>query len=109
MTRKQGWEEPSKGPDWVDVECLMRAMESVHSGHVALVVSADGIGATGGLDVAGSMLFEVLPGSALPKDVAVHAVWPCKAHPTLASHAFSVLHDLDVAISKVYQNEALWK
>ena len=109
MTRKAGWEKSSTGPDWTDVEMLMRALEGLHSGHVALIVSPDGIGASGGVDVAASCLFDVLPGSSLPKDVVVHKKWPCNTHGTLASHAFAVLHDLDYAISRVYSNEALWK
>lgn len=99
----------TKGPDWIDVEMLMRALEGLHSGHVALIVSPDGTGATGGVDVAASYLFDVLPGSSLPENVVVHKSWPCITHATLASHAFATLHELDYAISKVYKNEALWK
>jgi len=109
MTVKAGWEKPTNGPDWVDVEMLMRALEGLHSGHVAVIVSPDGIGATGGVDVAVSMLFDVLPGSQLPPSVQLSKGWPCVTHKTLAAHAFSLLHELDYAISKVYQNEALWK
>lgn len=109
MTRKLGWEEPSTGPDWTDVEMLMRAIGGLHSGHVAVIVSPDGIGSTGGVDVAASIIFDALPGSSLPSSVVAHSVWPCKTHKTLAAHAFSVLHDLDVEISKVYRNEALWE
>jgi hypothetical protein len=109
MTRKDGWEEPSTGPDWIDVEMLMRAIGGLHSGHVAVILSPDGTGSSGGVDVAASMLFDVLPGSSLPESAAVHASWPCAKHTTLAAHAFSVLHDLDYEISRVYKNESLWK
>lgn len=109
MTRKLGWQESSTGPDWIDVEMLMRAIGGLHTGHVAVIVSADGIGATGGVDVAASMLFDVLPGSSLPANVAVHKVWPCATHKTLAAHAFSLLHELDVEIGKVYEQKALWE
>jgi hypothetical protein len=109
MMRKTGWEEPSTGPDWIDLEMLMRALGGLHSGHVALIVSPDGTGSSGGVDVAGSMLFDVLPGSSLPASVAVHKRWPCATHKTLAAHSFSLLHELDYEISKVYKNESLWK
>ncbi len=109
MTRKDGWEEPGIGPDWIDVETLMRAIGALHSGHVAVIVSPDGIGSTGGVDVAASMLFDVLPGSALPESVVSHKRWPCDTHKTLAAHAFALLYELDYAISKVYKNETLWK
>ena len=109
MTRKKGWEEPTTGPDWVDCESLMRAISALHSGHVAVIVSPRGTGATGGVDVAASMIFDVLPGSQLPATVAVNKGWPCSTHKTLAAHAFSLLHALDFEISKVYENESLWK
>jgi len=109
MTRKDGWEEPTSGPDWIDVEMLMRAIGGLHSGHVAVIVSPDGIGASGGVDVAASMLFDVLPGSRLPENVCVVKKWPCSTHKTLAAHAFSLLHELDFEISRVYQNERLWE
>lgn len=109
MTVKAGWEKSTNGPDWIDVEMLMRAIGGLHSGHVAVILSPDGIGSSGGVDVAASMLFDVLPGSSLPASVAVHGHWPCDKHKTLATHAFSLLHDLDFEISKVYRNESLWK
>lgn len=109
MTRKQGWEEPSTGPDWIDVEMLMRAIGGLHSGHVAVIISPAGTGSSGGVDVAASMIFDVLPGSSLPATVAVSKGWPCTTHKTLAAHAFHTLHELDVEIGRTYKNEALWK
>lgn len=109
MTKKTGWEQPSSGPDWTDVEMLMRAIGSVHSAHVAVIVSPAGTGFNGGVDVAASALFERLPGSSLPESVGVTKAWPCATHKTLASHAFALLHELDYAIGKVYKQESLWK
>lgn len=109
MTAKKGWENSSTGPDWTDVEMMMRAIGAVHSGHIAIVISPRGTGATGGVDVAASMIFDVLPGSSLPATVAVNSVWPCSTHKTLAQHAFEALHQLDFEIGKTYKNEALWK
>jgi hypothetical protein len=109
VTVKAGWEKSSNGPDWVDVEMMMRAIGALHSGHVAVIVSPLGIGATGGVDVAASMLFDVLPGSSLPASIVVNKTWPCNTHKTLAAHAFNLLHELDFAIGQAYQNETLWK
>ena len=109
MTKKAGWEEPSTGPDWVDVEALMRGIGALHSAHVAVIVSPAGIGFNGGIDVAASALFERLPGSQLPANVAVNKAWPCNTHKTLAAHAYALLHELDFEISKVYENASLWK
>jgi hypothetical protein len=109
VTRKAGWEEPTTGPDWIDLETMMRAIAALHSTDVALIVSPIGIGASGGLDVCASALFHVLPGSALKEGVQVNRGWPCNTHKTLAAHGYALLHELDFAISKVYQNEDLWK
>lgn len=109
MTRKAGWEKSTSGPDWIDVEAMMRSMEAVHSGHVAVIISPDGIGSTGGVDVATSIIFNVLPGSSLPTSVVTHSVFPCNTHSTLAQHAYEGLHRLDFEIGQTYKNEALWK
>lgn len=109
MTRSDQWESASNGPDWTDVEMLMRAIGSIHSAHVALVVSPLGSGFDGGVMVVASALFELLPGSALPPAVQVEKAWPCNTHRTLGAHSFALLHELDYAISKVYKNEELWK
>lgn len=109
MTVKKGWEESTKGPDWTDVEMMMRAIGAVHSGHIAVIISPNGTGATGGVDVAASMIFDVLPGSSLPATVATSSVWPCSTHKTLAAHAFEALHQLDFEIGRTYENSKLWE
>lgn len=87
----------------------MRSMEAVHSAHVAVIVSPDGIGSSGGVSVAASALFTVLPGSALPASVQVEKRWPCSTHATLEAHAFNLLHELDFRIGQTYKNEKLWE
>ena len=109
LTAKKGWEKSTNGPDWTDVEMLMRAIAGLHSGHVAVIVSPDGIGSSGGVNVVASILCDVLPGSQLPPSIQVCKVWPCNTHATLAAHAFSLLHDLDYQIGQTYENESLWK
>lgn len=107
--RKSGWEESTKGPDWIDCESLMRAIGAVHGGHVALIVSPAGTGSTGGVTVVASAIFDVLPESSLPETISIVKDWPCASHKTLAAHGFSLLHELDFAISKAYKNGQLWK
>jgi hypothetical protein len=97
------------GPDWVDVEMLLRAISSLHSGDAGLTILPVGIGATGGLSVAATIMFHVLPGSSLPPCVAVVKEWPCTSHAELPAHCFAILHELDFEISKVYNQESLWK
>ena len=97
------------GPDWTDVEMMMRAMSSLHSASVGLTLLPRGIGATGGLSVGANCIFDVLPGSSIPQAVTLTKDWPCSQHADLASHCFALLHELDYEISKVYKDEALWK
>jgi len=97
------------GPDWTDVEMMMRSIGSLHSGVVGLTLLPRGIGATGGISAAASIMFDVLPGSAIPESVNTIKDWPCNQHADLASHCFALLHELDYAIGKVYKNEALWE
>lgn len=108
MTAKSVWAVSSNGPDWTDVEMLMRAISGLHSGTVGLIVLPRGIGASGGLSTEACMTFDVLPGSSIPSEVTVRGDWPCNTHRELAAHMFALLHDLDHEISKVYQNKALW-
>lgn len=99
----------TNGPDWTDVEMMLRAMSSLHSGHAGVTLLPLGIGSSGGLSVSCSMMFDVLPGSSLPAHVATESRWPCNSHSSLAQHVFAGLHALDFEISKVYNQESLWK
>jgi len=99
----------SNGPDWTDVEMMLRSLSSLHSGHAGFTVLPSGTGSNGGLSVACSMMFEKLPGSSLPDCVSTESKWPCADHATLAAHVFAGLHALDFEISKVYKQESLWQ
>jgi len=109
MTEKKGWEKSTTGPDWVDVEMMLRSLSGLHSGHGAVSILPFGTGSSGGLSVACTMRFDVLPGSSLPSGVITESNWPCTEHSSLAAHVFAGLHDLDYEISKVYRNEKFWK
>lgn len=99
----------TNGPDWTDVEMMLRSLAALHSGHAGFTVLPRGTGSTGGLSVACSMMFDVLPGSSLPELVSTESSWPCSSHATLSAHVFAGLHKLDFEISKVYKQEELWK
>lgn len=109
MTRKNGWEEPTKSPDWIDVEGYLRAIQALHSGHVGLRVAPLGTGFVGGLGVEAVMTFDLLPGSALPPTVTVSRSWPCTEHQTLAAHCLALLYELDFAVARVYNQASLWQ
>jgi hypothetical protein len=99
----------TSGPDWTDVEMMMRAISAFHSANAGITILPRGIGATGGLSVGASCMFNVLPGSSIPEAVTITKDWPCSQHADLASHCFALLHELDFKISTMYQNEALWQ
>jgi hypothetical protein len=109
VARKRGWEEPTNGPDWIDVEVMMRALNALHSGKAGLTFLPRGIGSSGGLETGASFMFDVLPGSSIDPCTTVIKNWPCTQHKTLAAHCFALLHELDFAISEMYKNEALWE
>lgn len=107
--RKRGWQESTTSPDWIDLETMMRALQGLHSAHVAVIVSPAGIGFGTGVEVVASAVFERLPGSSLPESVQVKTEWPNNDSATLQGAAYKLLFELDYAISRVYAQESLWQ
>lgn len=106
---KKQWAKSTNGPDWTDVEMMMRALSALHSGEAGLTILPRGIGSSGGLSVAASIMFNVPPESSLPACVSVVKDWPCTAHADLPAHCFAILHELDFKVSKVYVQTPLWE
>jgi len=98
----------SNGPDWIDVETMMRALGALHSGTVGLTVIPRGVAASGGLSVAATIFFDVLPGSQIPESVSHIKDWPCSAHATFAGHCYALLLELDYVIGRRYEQSELW-
>jgi hypothetical protein len=109
MSVNKVWRASSNGPDLLDCTAMMSAIGTLHSAKVACIVSPDGIGSPTSVDVALSALFETLPGSALDGGVALHATWPDSEGRSFWGLVYDLLYKLDNEISKVYQNEELWK
>lgn len=109
MAKKTGWENSTSSPDWIDVETMMRAMSALHSGRAGITVLPRGIGATGGLSVGASFMFDVLPGSSIPESVSAIKDWPCSSHRDLVSHCFALLYELDHKIQRMYEQTEIWK
>lgn len=109
MTAKKQWAKSTNGPDWIDVEMMLRAMSALHSVSVGITLLPRGIGATGGLSVGANCIFDVLPGSSIEPAISLTKDWPCSQHADLASHCFALLHELDFKIGQMYKNEVLWK
>jgi len=106
---KKEWRESTNGPDILDVMVMLRAIESLHSAHCAIIVSPGGTGFTTSVDVAVSCLFETLPDSSLPGGVGVHAEWPDKEGRSFWGLVYELTWKLDHEISKVYKQDELWK
>jgi len=96
------------GPDWTDVEMMLRSLDTLHSGHAGVTILPRGIGSTGGLVVSCAMMFPTLPGSDLEPVISVESNWPCNEHRDLCSHVFAGLHKLDFEIGKAYKQASLW-
>lgn len=109
MKGKKEWRASSNGPDVLDVTTMMAAIGTLHSAHVALIVSPSGTGSPTSVDLAMSALFDRLPGSSLPEGVGCHATYPSKDGESFWGLAFKLCWQLDEAISQVYQQESLWK
>lgn len=109
MSAKTQWAKSGNGPDWTDIETMMRAIGALHSGLVVLCVSPLGIGSTGGVHLTASMSFDLLPGSSLPPRVETEVNWPNPDNATLEGCAYRLLFALDAEISIVYKQEGLWK
>ena len=106
---KKEWRESSNGPDVLDVMTILGAIGTLHSGHVALIVSPGGSGSGTTVDIAMSMLLDVLPGSALPSAIGVHSEWPNKKGTSFWGECYSLAWVLDEEIGKTYKNEELWR
>jgi len=95
--------------DQTDVIAMMRALGALHSGVVTLTFLPLGTGSSGSVEVVAMIHFDVLPGSHLPSEVVAKSYWPCKTCKSFWGHVYNGLYTLDQEISRVYQQEALWK
>lgn len=109
MEKGKKWREPTSGPDCLDVMTILQAIGTLHSGHVALIVSPSGTGSPTSVDIAASILLDVLPGSQLPAAIGAHAEWPNKKGTSFWGECYALAWILDEEISKVYKQESLWK
>lgn len=103
------WHESTNGPDCLDVMTIFQAIGTLHSGHVALIVSPAGNGSPTHVDIAASILLDVLPESSLPAAIGTHSTWPNKKGNSFWGECYTLAWVLDEEISKVYKQESLWE
>lgn len=103
MAGKAQWAQSTNGPDWTDIEAMMRAQEALHTGAVVLTVSTVGIGATGGMALSAHHVLETLADGGTLTGVGVDTLWPNRTHRTLEACIYELLYRLDFAIGEAYQ------
>jgi len=91
------------GPDWTDIEALLRALDGLHSGRTRLVILAEGAGSTGGLSIEMITEFDALPGGRQFPLVKTVSKYPCRDCATMSDHIFGGLYFHDVAIERAYE------
>jgi len=90
-------------PDWTDVESMLRAIDALHQCKTGLLITARGIGATGGLQLEILSEFDALPGSNQLQEVQTTSHWPCGEDCSLGTHVFGGLYTHDRAIQQHYE------
>lgn len=90
-------------PDWLDVEAAIRAIDGIHSGTTMVTILADGIGATGGLKIAVSTHWEMVPGAAGISEVITERVTLERGCEALPAFVLGGLYAHDFAIGSAYQ------
>jgi hypothetical protein len=97
----------SNGIDVTDVGMMVSALESLHTTRVVIQITTRGAGHNGGLHIGVDALFNVLPGSDLPKVVSVNADWPSTKARSFLGLMYNLLWQLDYAIQQAYEQMPL--
>jgi hypothetical protein len=91
------------GIGMTDVAAMMKAIEAMHTCRVEFHVRTLGKGVNGSINTVCVATFDVLPGSDLPRKVAVEMSWPNKAAATYDGLCYNLLWQLDYAIQQAYE------
>ena len=83
------------GPDWTDIEMMLRAIDAATHGKTGVLLSPRGIGGTGGLSIDVVSSLARLPGSSEPGDLVTSSHWPCAEGCSLETHIFGGLYKHD--------------
>lgn len=86
-----------------DCETMMRSIEAVHGGQVQLIGTPAGISATGGLSWVLTFITPVVPGGENAEPILLISRWPCPVHTDFWSCLFEGLYQLDLKISRSYE------
>jgi hypothetical protein len=106
--RNGRWGESTSGPDWTDLESLLRSIDAMHGGQSALMLSPLGIGSSGGWTVRVCTVWDAVPGADTPQAITTEKLYPCPDCATMEGHIFNLLYRHDFAISEAYMSGSLW-
>lgn len=104
---KKEWRESSSGPDVLDVMVILRAIETLHDVHCAVIITPEQNGVSSGCDIALSALMETLPRSELAAGIGVHSAFPNGRGTTLWGECYRLAWLLDEEIGKAYKQKSL--
>lgn len=93
----------TSGVAMTDVGAMMRAIEAMHECHVEFIVRTHTRQAGGSISIECVAEFDRVPGTELPKLVAVKHTWPTKAANTFDGLLYNLLWQLDYAIQQAYE------
>lgn len=94
-------------PDWIDIEAALRAIDGIHLGKTGVLISPLGTGATGGVHLVISTVWDVLPDGHSIQNVKSESQWPCPEGCTLEGHILAGIYKHDFAIGEAYQQRFL--
>lgn len=104
---KSEWRAQSSGPDLMDVIPLLRAMETLHSVSVAIIVSPAGTGFATSAQVTVSALAETVPESSRPGGIQVMSEYPNPQGTSLWGEVYRLCWLLDEQLSKTWKQGSL--
>lgn len=97
----------SSGVSWVDIEAWIRSIDATHSGKTGVLISARGIGGTGGLRIDLITSFDALPLSNQQEGIITSSDWPCGVCESLEGHLLVGLIKHDDAVCASYTQTEL--
>jgi hypothetical protein len=91
----------NSGPGWIEVEAMMRSIQSATEGVISLTVLPQGRGLTGGLRVALAWSPSMENVNGQDDIVLSESHWPCQHGCTLPAHVFAGLCTMDLTLDQM--------
>lgn len=89
------WERQVNGPDWQDIEAIMKTIEEHHGCTITLMLLSDGLHAGDGLALHALAIKQGELSEELAAGIGAGMSWPCRAHRTLEGAMMELLMRID--------------